>query len=125
MNLLVLRSDLMRQALSAHPLSDQQCALAVMWREGLGPAGEAAGLNALAAPSVKPRESGEKTSRISTEANKIFTASASQRAAWENNASLPWCGSVPATSDWFYKERDLTKENLDSILEITIMPFFD
>lgn len=107
------------------PLSDQQHLLAVMWREGLGPAGGAAGLSALAAPSVKPQGSGEKTCRISKEANKIVPASASPRPARENNASLCRGGSVPTASDWFYKERHLTKGNLDSILEITMMPIFD
>lgn len=75
---------------------------------------------ALTVTSVKPRGSGETTSHVSTEANEIFTASASQR---ENNTSVPY--SVPATSDWFYKEQHSTKDDLDSILEIPILSIFN
>lgn len=79
----------------------------------------AAGVNPSAAPTVKPQGSGETTSRVSTEANEIFTASASQRAARENNASVRGCGSVSAISDWLYNS---IKDNLESIIEITVIP---
>lgn len=85
----------------------------------------AVGVNPSAAPTVKPQGSGETTSPVSTEANEIFTASASQQAARENNASVRGCGSMSAISDWLYKEQHSIKNNLDSILEITIIPIFN
>lgn len=79
-------------------------------------------MNPSAAHTVKPQGSGETTSRDSTEANEIFPASASQRAARENNAGIRGCGSVSAISDWLHKEQHSIKDNLDSILEITTIP---